>query len=68
MSRFAINNPYFIVVCLIIAVVGGTGVLRMPIGRFPAINIPVVVVATMVPPAYDVAFWNAGSLSAWRGI
>src|SRR5579872_2739904 len=54
MSRFAIQNPYFIVVvCMIIAVVGATSVLRMPIDMFPAMNIPVVVVATFysgMPP------------------
>ena len=54
MSRFAIDNPYFIVVaCLIIAVVGVTSVKRMPVDMFPAMNIPVVVVATFysgMPP------------------
>ncbi len=54
MSRFAIRNPYFIVViCLIIAVVGVTSLLRMPVDMFPAMNIPVVVVATFysgMPP------------------
>jgi HAE1 family hydrophobic/amphiphilic exporter-1 len=54
MSRFAIANPYFIVVvCLIIAVVGGTSLARMPVDMFPAMNIPVVVVATFysgMPP------------------
>src|SRR6201993_4638655 len=54
MSRFAIYNPYFIVVvCLIIAVVGVTSLLRMPVDMFPAMNIPVVVVATFysgMPP------------------
>ena len=54
MSRFAIKNPYFIVVvCLIIAVVGSTAVLSMPVDMFPAMNIPVVVVATFysgMPP------------------
>ena len=54
MSRFAIRNPYFIVViCLIIAVVGVTSLARMPIDMFPAMNIPVVVVATFysgMPP------------------
>src|ERR1700676_3093546 len=54
MSRFAINNPYFIVViCLMIAVVGVTSLLRMPVDMFPAMNIPVVVVATFysgMPP------------------
>jgi multidrug efflux pump subunit AcrB len=54
MSGFAIRNPYFIVVvCLFIAVVGVTSVLRMPVDMFPAMNIPVVVVATFysgMPP------------------
>ena len=54
MSRFAIQNPYFIVVvCLIIAVIGVTSVLQMPVDMFPAMNIPVVVVATFysgMPP------------------
>src|SRR5882672_10736156 len=54
MSRFAIQNPYFIVVvCLIIAVVGVSSLVRMPIDMFPAMNIPVVVVATFysgMPP------------------
>ena len=54
MSRFAINNPYFIVViCLIIGVVGVSSLARMPIDMFPAMNIPVVVVATFysgMPP------------------
>src|ERR1700682_136121 len=54
MSRFAIHNPYFIVViCLMIAVVGVTSLARMPVDMFPAMNIPVVVVATIysgMPP------------------
>ncbi|MEP6716145.1 MAG: efflux RND transporter permease subunit [Terriglobia bacterium] len=54
MSRFAIKNPYFIVViCLAIVVVGITSLLRMPVDMFPSINIPVVVVATFysgMPP------------------
>src|SRR6516225_97583 len=54
MSRFAIRNPYLIVViCLIIAVVGVTSGLSMPVDMFPAMNIPVVVVATFysgMPP------------------
>jgi len=54
MSRFAIRTPYFIVVaCLIIAVVGISSVVRMPVDMFPAMNIPVVVVATFysgMPP------------------
>src|ERR1700684_453849 len=54
MSGFAIKYPYFIVtICLIIAVVGVTTIARMPVDLFPAINIPVVVVATFyngMPP------------------
>src|SRR5436309_14241009 len=54
MSRFAIHNPYFIVViCLMIAVVGVTSLARMPVDMFPAINMPVVVAATIyqgMPP------------------
>jgi multidrug efflux pump subunit AcrB len=54
MSGFAIRNPYFIVViCLFIAVLGVTSLARMPIDMFPAMNIPVVVVATFysgMPP------------------
>jgi len=54
MSRFAISNPYFIiVVCLIIGVVGVSSLVQMPVDMFPAMNIPVVVVATFysgMPP------------------
>src|SRR5665647_2244795 len=54
MSGFAIRNPYFIVViCLFIAVVGVTSLARMPVDMFPAMDIPVVVVATFyngMPP------------------
>ena len=54
MSLFAVKNPYFIVVvCLIIAVVGVTSLVRMPVDMFPSMNIPVVVVATFysgMPP------------------
>src|ERR1041384_6750473 len=54
MSSFAIRNPYFIVVvCLIITVVGVSTLVRMPVDMFPAMNIPVVVVATFytgMPP------------------
>src|ERR1700758_378867 len=54
MSRFAIKYPFFIIMlCLIIAVVGVTTVVRMPVDLFPNINIPVVVVATFysgMPP------------------
>jgi multidrug efflux pump subunit AcrB len=54
MSGFAIRYPYFIIVCcLIVAIVGGVVLVRMPVDLFPAINIPVVVVATFysgMPP------------------
>src|SRR5271170_1344540 len=54
MSRFAIRLPYLIiVVCLMVCVVGVTTLVRMPVDLFPAINIPVVVVATFysgMPP------------------
>ena len=54
MAGFSIRNPYFIiVVCLIVAVVGITSLVRMPVDLFPTINIPEVVVATFysgMPP------------------
>jgi multidrug efflux pump subunit AcrB len=54
MSRFAIKTPYLIVVaCLIVALLGGVSILRMPVDMFPSMNIPVVVVATFysgMPP------------------
>src|SRR5216684_1659093 len=54
MSRFSIRNPHFIVVvCLIVAVIGLTSVVRMPVDLSPDINIPQVVVATFyngMPP------------------
>lgn len=47
MSRFAIRYPYLIIVlCLITCVVGVTSLFRLPVDLFPAIKIPVVVVAT----------------------
>src|SRR5580765_257433 len=54
MSRFAIRTPYFIVVvALVVAIVGGTALVRMPVDMFPTINIPMVVIATFyngMPP------------------
>jgi HAE1 family hydrophobic/amphiphilic exporter-1 len=54
MSRFAIRNPYFIVViCLMIMVVGVSSLIRMPVDMFPTMNIPVVACATFysgMPP------------------
>src|SRR6266851_4878921 len=56
MSRFAIRTPYFIVlVALMVAVVGGTALVRMPGDLLPNINIPLVVVATFyngMPPEH----------------
>jgi len=47
MSRFAIATPFFIVVvCLVIAVLGVNSIANMPVDMFPAMDIPVVVVAT----------------------
>src|ERR1700693_1713196 len=54
MPRFAIKYPFFIIMlCLVVAVVGITNVVRMPVDLFPQIKIPVVVVATFysgMPP------------------
>ena len=72
MSGFAIRTPYLIVVvCLMIAVVGGLAVARMPVDMFPAMNIPVVVVATFyngMPPEQIEDDIQAGSnaSSRWR--
>ncbi|HTS77985.1 MAG TPA: efflux RND transporter permease subunit [Bryobacteraceae bacterium] len=55
MSGFSIRHPYFIfVVCVVLLIIGATTLLRMPVDLFPAINIPVVDVATFysgMPPA-----------------
>jgi len=54
MPKFALTYPYFIImVCLVVAVVGVTTVVRMPVDLFPQIKIPVIVVATFyagMPP------------------
>ncbi len=54
MPGFAIKYPFLIItIFLIIAVVGVTTIVRMPVDLFPQINIPVVVVATFysgMPP------------------
>ena len=54
MPKFAIRFPYFvIVICLMVCVLGITTIARMPVDLFPAIKIPVVVVATFfsgMPP------------------
>ena len=47
MSRFALKYPYLIIVCcLVVCIIVVTSLLRMPVDLFPAIRIPVVVVAT----------------------
>jgi multidrug efflux pump subunit AcrB len=54
MPGFAIRNPHFIIVlCLVVLVLGTVGVVRMPVDMFPAMNIPVIAVATFysgMPP------------------
>jgi HAE1 family hydrophobic/amphiphilic exporter-1 len=54
MPGFSIRNPYFIIViCLVLLVIGVTGLSRMPVDLFPPINLPEVVVATFysgMPP------------------
>src|SRR5271170_2315127 len=54
MPKFAIRYPYFIIVlCLMVCVLGVTSIARMPVDLFPAIKIPVVVIATFfsgMPP------------------
>ena len=54
MPKFALAYPYFIIMlCLVVAVVGVTTMVRMPVDLFPAVKIPVVVVATFyagMPP------------------
>src|SRR5271163_1916234 len=54
MPKFAIRFPYFVVVlCLMVCVLGITSIARMAVDLFPAIKIPVVVVATFfngMPP------------------
>ena len=54
MPKFAIRYPYFIIVlCLMVCVLGITSIARMPVDLFPAIKIPVVMIATFfsgMPP------------------
>ncbi|MDB6021006.1 MAG: acriflavin resistance protein [Pedosphaera sp.] len=54
MTKFALRYPYFIIViCLMTCVIGVTSLFRMPVDLFPAVKIPVVVVATFyagMPP------------------
>lgn len=54
MPAFAVRHPYFIVViCLVLAIIGATSLVRMPVDLFPVINLPEAVVATFyngMPP------------------
>ncbi|MGA9885281.1 MAG: efflux RND transporter permease subunit [Candidatus Acidiferrales bacterium] len=54
MSSFSLRHPYFIVVvCLFVCVLGLTSLVQMPVDMFPAIDLPVVEVATFyngMPP------------------
>src|SRR5579863_2099034 len=54
MSTFSLRHPYFIVViCLFVCVLGITSIFQMPVDMFPAIDLPVVEVATFyngMPP------------------
>src|SRR3984885_6881305 len=54
MSGFSIRNPYLIVVIgLLVAILGVVSVGQMPVDMFPAVNIPVVALATFysgMPP------------------
>ncbi len=54
MPRFAIRNPYFIIViCMALLVIGVLAITGMPKDLFPPINLPEVVVATFysgMPP------------------
>jgi multidrug efflux pump subunit AcrB len=54
MSRLSIRNPYLIVVlCLVMMILVPVSVGDMPVDMFPAVNLPVVAVATFyssMPP------------------
>src|ERR1700721_2598676 len=61
MSSFSLRHPYFIiVVCLFVCVLGLTSLVQMPVDMFPAINIPVVMVARfysgMPPQQFEADF------------
>jgi multidrug efflux pump subunit AcrB len=54
MPKFALKNPFFIIMlCLMVSLVGVVNTARMPVDLFPKIDMPVVVVATFyngMPP------------------
>lgn len=50
MPVFSLKHPYFIVVCaLVICLLGGTILFRMPVDMFPNLDLTGVVVATLYP-------------------
>jgi multidrug efflux pump subunit AcrB len=54
MPKFALKFPFFIIMlCLLITLIGGVNIAKMPVDLFPKIDMPVVVVATFyngMPP------------------
>ena len=41
--RLALSRPYtFVVMAILIAILGGTAIVTMPVDIFPYINIPIV--------------------------
>ena len=54
MPKFALKYPFFILmICLVVSLVGVVSLINMPVDLFPAIDMPVVVVATFyagMPP------------------
>ncbi len=54
MPKFALKYPFFIImICLLVSLVGVVTTVQMPVDLFPAIDMPVVVVATFyngMPP------------------
>jgi multidrug efflux pump subunit AcrB len=50
MAAFSIRNPYFIIVCaMILLLLGGLTLVRMPVDMFPALDLTVVGIATFYP-------------------
>ncbi len=50
MARFSVRNPYFIAVsAMILLLLGGLSLFRMPVDMFPALDLTVVGIATFYP-------------------
>ncbi len=50
MPGFSVRNPYLIVVAaLVVMLIGAVVLVRMPVDMFPALDLPVVVIATFYP-------------------